>query len=72
MSWPTRGTVPAAGDWFALVSCVTLWLGLTSPCELSQALQGLVGSLTVLVSAQTFEMCCNAPVLECKRSGYFF
>lgn len=72
MSWPNQGTVPAAGSaWFAPVSCVVLWLGLTSPCEFSQALRGLAGSLTVLVPAHPFEVCRNAPVLERKRAGYF-
>lgn len=31
-----------AGSWFALALCVTLWLGLTAPCELTWALPGPV------------------------------
>lgn len=48
---------------FASVLCVTLWLGLTSPCELTWALQGR--SLTVLVSAHLIGRRRNDPVLDC-------
>lgn len=52
-----------ASSWFAPVLCVTLWLGLASPCELTWALQG--GSLTVLVSAHLIGRQHNDPVLDC-------